>query len=170
MPIDGDAVTLADPLEEVAGDPDLVTSAARALGEDLEFPLAHHHLGVDALDVKAGVEADLQVLVDDVAADGVGGTDGGVVRTLWAGETAFREADRQVGLVVPQDVFLLEAEPKIVVIVVDGGSAVGFVRGAVCIQDFAHHQPVVGADLVGIGVQGDWLEETVGVVAGGLLG
>ena len=110
------------------------------------------------------------MFIDDVAADGVGGADGGVVWTLRAGETAFREADRQVGFVVPEDVFLLEAKPKVVVIVVDGGAAVGFVRGAVCIEDFAHHQPVVGANLVGIGVEGDRLEETVGVVAGGLLG
>ena len=39
---------------------------------------------------------------------------------------------------------------KVVVIVVDGGAAVGFVRGAVSVEYFAHHQPVVGADLVGV--------------------
>ena len=67
MPVDVDAVALAEAQEQVAGDPHLVGGALRALAEDLELPLALRHLGVDALVVDPGVEAEVEVLLDDLA-------------------------------------------------------------------------------------------------------
>ncbi len=49
-------------IEEVAGHPHLVGGALGAFAEDLEFPLALRHFGVDAFVVDAGVEAEVEVL------------------------------------------------------------------------------------------------------------
>ena len=94
LQVHGDAVTLANALEQVSRNPHFVAGSGCALGENLVLPLPHHHLGVDTLDIDACIEADLQMLIDDVPADCVGSTDGGVERTLRAGETAFRETKR----------------------------------------------------------------------------
>ncbi len=47
------------------GDPHLVGGFLGAYAEDLEFPLAFGDLGVDALVVNAGIEAEVQVLIND---------------------------------------------------------------------------------------------------------
>ena len=170
LQVHGDAVTLANALEQVSRNPHFVAGSGCALGENLVLPLAHHHLSVDALDVDAGIETDLQMFVDDLSADCVGSTDGSIEWALRPGETVLREAEREIGVRVPQDIFLLEAEPEIIIVVVNGGATVGFMRGAVGVENFAHDQPVVGADLVGIREQGNRLEEAIGVVAFSLLG
>ena len=64
-----DAVLLAEAQQQVTGDPDLVGGPLRALAEDLELPLALGDLGVDALVVDAGLEAEIEVGVDDLARD-----------------------------------------------------------------------------------------------------
>ena len=66
--VDVHAVALAEAQQEVAGDPYLVRRLLRALAEDLELPLALGHLGVDALVVDACLEAEIEVLVDDLRA------------------------------------------------------------------------------------------------------
>ena len=101
------------------------------LREDLEFPLALGHLGVDAFEVDAGVEADVDVLLDDLAGDvaDVLVADAGVVRTLRTGIAVLREAQRPAVLV--QEVLLLEADPQAFVVVRDGGAEVRRVRALV---------------------------------------
>ena len=67
MPVDVDAVALAETQQQVARDPHLVGGPLRALAEDLELPLALGHLGVDALVVDPGLEAEIEVRLDDLA-------------------------------------------------------------------------------------------------------
>ncbi len=62
---------------------------------DLELPLAGHHFGVDAGDAEAGLEARVEVRLDDVAAVHLVGADAAVVEALRRREaTAVREAVR----------------------------------------------------------------------------
>ncbi len=64
-----DTVLLADAHEKVAGHPDLVGGGATTLAEDLEFPLALGHFGVDALVVDAGGDTDVEVFLDNGAGE-----------------------------------------------------------------------------------------------------
>ena len=81
-----DAEVLGDAVEQPAGHPQLVGHVERAERADLELPLAGHDLGVDAGDAEAGVEARLEVRLDDVAAEDLVGADAAVVEALRGGE------------------------------------------------------------------------------------
>ena len=124
MQLDVDAVALAEAHQEVAGHPHLIGGLFRALAEDLEFPLALGHLGIDAFVIDPGVEAEVEVLVHqlprDVAHRGI--TDAGVIFALRLRESIRREAERPA--VLEEEVFLLEAKPGIRV-VQDGCPRVG---------------------------------------------
>ena len=61
-----DAILFAEALEDVASDPDLVAGFVCTLAEHLEFPLALCHFGIDAFVVDACVEADVEVLFNDL--------------------------------------------------------------------------------------------------------
>lgn len=74
---DLDAPLLADADEEEAGHPKVVTHVDSGAGADLELPLRRHHLGVDAGDGDAGVEARAVVRLDDISrVDGSGACGG----------------------------------------------------------------------------------------------
>src|SRR5204862_7897445 len=125
-----DAVLLAETEHQVARDPEVVRCAPGALAEDLELPLALRDLGVDALDRDAGLDAEVDVLVDDLPGDvaDVLEADAGVVLALRRGEALVREPERRA--VPVQEVLLLEAEPGVGV-VADRGAAVRRVRRSV---------------------------------------
>ena len=167
MELDVDAVFFAQAHQEVAGHPHLVGGLLGAFAEDLEFPLALGHFGVDAFVVDAGVQTEVEMLVDDLAGDvaDVGVADAGVVRALRLGEALRREAERAAVLV--EEILLLEAEPG-VRIVQDGGAGVGGMRRAVGCMTSLHHQDAVF--LGGVGVDRHGLEDAVGAVPFGLLG
>src|SRR5205814_7887066 len=116
MEVDVDAVPLAEADHQVARDPELVGGAPGALAEDLELPLALRDLGVDALDRDAGLDAEVDVLVDDLAGDvaHVLEADAGVVLALRRGKALLREPERRAVLV--EEVLLLEAEPRVGVV------------------------------------------------------
>ena len=69
MEFDIDAVLLGEPQHQIARHPHFVGSSSRALAEDLEFPLALGHFGVDAFVVDAGGEAEVEMLVHHLARD-----------------------------------------------------------------------------------------------------
>src|SRR5207244_10136952 len=116
MEVDVGAVALAQAQEQVARDPHLVGRPPRALAEDLELPLALRDLRVDALEVDACSEAEVDVCVDDLARDvaDVLEADACVVLTLRCRESVGGEAERAT--VPEEEVLLLEAEPRIRVV------------------------------------------------------
>ena len=140
MPIDGQAVFLGGALEQVAGHPGLVTGALGPLGENLEFPLAGGHLGVDALDIDARLEAGIEMLLDDFAPVGVAATHRAIVRALGSRKAVLGESRRAIRLGHPQEILLLEAEPEIVVVILDRGAAVGLMGRAIGVQHLGHHE------------------------------
>ena len=166
--LDVDAVLLGQPLHQVAGHPHFVGGLLGALAENLEFPLALRDFGVDAFVVDAGGEAEIEMLLDDLAGDrtDVRVADAGVIRSLRRGIAGGRKAERTAVLV--EEIFLLEAEPCAFV-VENGGALVRGVRGlAIGHHDFAHHQRAVGARAVRI--NRDRLQHAIGTMAFGLHG
>ena len=95
-------------------------------------------------------------------------TDRAVVRTLRSRIAAGRETRGIVVLCAPQEVFLLEAKPKIIVVVVDPCAAVACVGSAISVEDLRHDE--IGILPPRIRENGDRLEQTVGIAAGRLLG
>src|SRR5436305_2059536 len=67
--VDVHAVPLTEAKHQVARDPELVGGALGALTEDLELPLPLRDFGVDALDRDAGLDAEVDVFVDDLSRD-----------------------------------------------------------------------------------------------------
>ena len=78
------------------------------------------------------------MLFDAVTAVGVTGTDGTVVGTLWRWEAAGRKARRQLCIDIPQEIFLLETKPEIVVVIIDGRAAIGRMWRTIGIEHFTH--------------------------------
>jgi hypothetical protein len=140
--------------EKVTSDPDFISGALGAFSENLEFPLTLGNLGIDAFVVDAGVEAEIKVLLDDVA-DGAE-ADTSVVRALWRWEPIFRETERATILI--EKILLLEAEPS-VGIIQDGGTGVGNVRSAIRQHDLAHDENAIFTGRVR--ENGYWLENAI---------
>ena len=157
---------LANARHDVAGDPHLIGCPLGSFAKDLVFPLALCDLGVDTLDVDAGRDADVDVLLDDLSR---GATDilvanSGVVGTLWGGETARGEAERSTVLV--QEILLFKTEPGIR-IVGDRSAGVAGVGLAVGQHHLVHDEEAVRAGA--IGEDRDRLEDAVRTFALSLL-
>ena len=135
-------------MHQVAGHPHLVGGLLGALAEDLEFPLALGHFGVDAFVVDAGVEAEVEMLLDDLAGDvaDVLVADAGVVRALRRGIAArrgSRAGGRPGRRSIPARSRTMRRGRR------EWWRACWWVRGlAVGHHDFAHHQHAVVAGAV----------------------
>ena len=114
----GDAEVLGDAVEQPARHPHLVRHVERAQRADLELPLAGHDLGVDAREAEAGLEARVEVRLDDVTAEHLVGADAAVVEALRRREAVGREAERPA--VLEERVLLLDAEQRLLVRVLLG--------------------------------------------------
>src|SRR4029453_11097045 len=158
MEVDVHAVPLAEAEHQVPRDPELVGGALGALTEDLELPLSLRDLRVDALDRDPGLDAEVDVLVDNLPRDvaHVLEADAGVVLALRRGKAFLREPERRA--VPVEEVLLLEAEPRVRV-VRDRGAAVRRMRRPVGQQHLAHDE--VGAAPRGVGEERNRLEEAV---------
>ncbi|MBS1265778.1 MAG: hypothetical protein MAG471_01635 [Acidimicrobiaceae bacterium] len=165
---------LGDAVEQVAGHPDLVADAHGVTGSDLELPLAEHHLGVGAGDLEAGVEAGLGVGLDNLATGYLDGANSAVVGALW-GRVALDRPSQRAPL-LEEGVLLFDTEDRLLVAVplerLDARcTRVGGVGCHLAIRqaDVAEHQHVV-ATADGVGTREHRPEDTVGVVARGLVG
>ena len=166
MQLDVHAVLLADARHDVAGDPHLIGGLLGSFAEDLVFPLTLGDLGVDALDVDAGRDADVDVLLDDLSRDAADilVADAGVVRTLRSGVTARGKPsgtpslNRKYSCSKPNQA---SASSGIVARVLRG------VRLAAGQHHLVHDEEAVLAGA--IGEERDWLEHAVRALAFSLL-
>ena len=126
MEVDVHAVFFAETAEEVAGHPHFIGSAFGPFTEDLEFPLAFGHFGIDPLMVDAGIKTKVKMLFNNLTGNisHVAIADAAVVSTLTFFRKSFRgEAERLAVFV--QEILLLETEPR-VGIIENRGTGVGW--------------------------------------------
>src|SRR6516162_7304490 len=151
MPVDIDAVRLAQAHHDVARNPHLVGGGAGTFTEDLEFPLALGNFRVDALDVDASVEAQINVLLGQFTSGATDAleTNASVIFALRI-RIASAAGETERSIVLPEEIFLLEAKPRAGIvqnrcatIARMGGLHVGHVN-------FAHHQRAIPAGGIGI--------------------
>ena len=71
MPVDGEVVLLGSTFQQITGKPDFVPCAFCAFREDLEFPLTSGDFGIDAFDIDAGLDTQVQMLFDQFTTEGV---------------------------------------------------------------------------------------------------
>ncbi len=164
MPHDIHFVIFAQAHEDVTGHPHLVGSGLGAFAKDLEFPLAFRHFGVDAFVVDAGVEAEVQVCIYNLAGDGadVFVADTGVILALRRWESAtLRKAEWRSVFV--EEIFLLVAKPRAGVVENGCARIARMRRLAIGHHHFAHdeHAVFLGA----VGIDGHRLEHAIGCAA-----
>jgi hypothetical protein len=141
--LDVDAIRLGQARQQIAGHPHFVGGLFRALAENLEFPLALRHFGVDAFVVDAGGEAKVEMLVDHLAGNvaDILVADAGVIGALRRRIAARGKAERAAVLI--EEVFLFETEPG-AGIVENGGAHVRRMRRlAIRQHDLAHDEDAI---------------------------
>lgn len=173
MERDLDAELLSNTVEEVAGNPEVVTHLNTLAGANLELPLGRENLGVDTRDLDTSVQAGAVVSLNDVTAVDLAGTNTAVVRTLGARETTLGPAVGGAEL-VEKGVLLLKTEPRLMVLVglhelVALMAVVELVRGSVTVPALVQDKDVV-ATAERIGKDSDRAEVDIGVATGGLTG
>mmetsp|Transcript_2749 Transcript_2749/g.9475 ORF Transcript_2749/g.9475 Transcript_2749/m.9475 type:complete len:384 (+) Transcript_2749:32-1183(+) len=171
---DNDVGHLADPLQQVAGDPHLVARGDSLARADLVLPLRGHDLAVGARDLQPRVQARLEVSVADLPTGNLVGAHRAVVRTLGAGESLLGPPQGPVGLGVQQGVLLLDSVPRHLTVDLgvreDLGGVRAGVRGqrvSVRVLALAHAQQVLAA-AERVAVDGARDENHLGVLAGRL--
>ena len=145
---------LGDAEQQPAGHPQVVGDVERREHPDLELPLAHHDLGVGALDADAGIDAGRRVELDDLPPRHLVAAHAAVVRALWGGVADGRPSERPT--VLEEGVLLLDPEHRLLVAVLlhhgpQLGPGVGGVGSEVGQLDLAHDQLVVRGRAAGRG-------------------
>src|SRR5690606_19858043 len=92
---------------------------------------------------------------------------GAVVGSLRCRISFCREPKWFVSFRVPKEIFLFETKPEVIVVIIDGSATVAFVRRAIGIENFAHHEEGILAPW--IGEECHRLQEAVRVAASSLL-
>ena len=183
----GDACLLTNAVEQEARHVHVVAGLDARAGAHLVFPLTGHHLAVDAADVEARIQAQVEMLLADQATKGNVRAHGAVVGALRTRvaelkhriRAAVEGARRRLGpahgaAVFKEGVLLLDAIPRLLVkrLLEDG---VGHRArrlldgGHVRAEHLAQHEDVV-ALTHGVLAHECGLEEDLGIVAGCLAG
>ena len=167
-------------MEQVAGEPHVVGHgqhsgilAVTAAIADLEFPLARHDLGIEAVVAEPRFDAEASVRFRDLTTEGAVGPDAAIVRPLRERQAGFRKTQRAA--ILQQRVLLLEPDPGI--FAVDAGvhqvaqvrAGVGGVRRAVGVEHFAQDE-IVAALTGGIAHDPHRDQRAIAVMAVGLAG
>ena len=110
------------------------------LCKQLKFPLSTGNFLVDSFEVKTSLNTKVGVLFNEISSVGVSSTDRAVVQSLWSGISTHRESLRGSCVSRIHDkVLLLETEPEVIIIVVNGSTRVRYMCRSICIQYFRHH-------------------------------
>ena len=167
MVVHNDLVLLAQALQEVTGDPHFIGGLLGALAEDLEFPLALGDFGVDAFVIDAGIDTEIEMLIDNFTGDvaDVFVANAGVIRALGGG-IAFSRGSR--GDVHPCRGSIPARNRTRSRVIQDGRAGIGGMRRAIGMDDFAKNDHAIA--LGGIEIMRNRLEHAIRVVSLGLAG
>merc|ERR1712071_498819 len=146
-------------VEDVTSYPQAVTHRDTQAWSNLEFPLRGHD---------SGVKTGLVVSLDDIATVDFVGSHTAVVGSLGSGESILGPSEG-MEIVIEQRVLLFDAEPGLLVAgQLHGFQTLGTVIGVggflVVLVGVAQDQTVV-AQVERIAVNGNWIEENVGIAA-----
>src|SRR5688572_19678311 len=119
MPVNGNTVLLSGSFQKIPGHPHLVSGSFSPFREYLKLPLTGSNFGIYTLDIDTSFQAEVKMRLNDFTTESVFSANRAVVRTLWPGISASREAEWLVGLRAPKKIFLLEAEPEVVVVIIN---------------------------------------------------
>lgn len=114
-----DIVVLSNSLDQVAGDPQVVTNIDALAWADLVFELTGHHFDVGAGDGDSSIQTSLVVGVSDCAAEAHVGSNRAVVGTLGTGVTIVGPAEgllSELGRLGDERVLLLDTVPGFLVL------------------------------------------------------
>mmetsp|Transcript_25084 Transcript_25084/g.56932 ORF Transcript_25084/g.56932 Transcript_25084/m.56932 type:complete len:218 (+) Transcript_25084:524-1177(+) len=109
-----DMIQLADALQDVARNPQVVSGSCARTRPHLELPLARRYLGVDTTDLHTCEEAGAVVAFHYVAAHSFSSTCSTVVGIVSTRIIALRPPQRPVVVGVQKVILLLDAEPRVI--------------------------------------------------------
>src|SRR5690606_27023563 len=132
------SIAFGQSLQQVAGHPDFVPGLLGSLGEQLELPLSRGHLLVDTFKIDSGGQTLVRMLLDQIPAPSIFSTYGTIVESLWARVSSHREAQGQLGGGIHDKILLFEAEPKFLILIVDGGPGIARMGSPIRVQNLGH--------------------------------
>merc|ERR1719500_774692 len=160
------------PLQNVPGDPEVVSHINPLGWSNLELPLRRHHLSICARDPDASIETGPVVGLHNVPSVHISSSNSTVVRPLGPRETILGPSEG-VAVLAQKSVLLFNAKPRVLVFclvhdLVACFSVVGLRWLLVVLVGFAHHHDIVAAP-EWIPVHLDRVEISVGIAALGLI-
>jgi len=105
-----DSEIFGDSLEDISGDPEVITHVDSLSGTDLILPLCRHDLGICTGHPDAGIQAGSVVSLNNIATVNTVGTNTAVVGTLGSGEPVLGPSEG-MSVLSQEGVLLLNAEP-----------------------------------------------------------